>query len=199
MKFEAVVAISRGVKHKIQKAKVGGGLVHIRCCNNEKYWTWGLTKDSFKFIAAQADQPREDTTTRACTLIKPSQYTKDGISVVNLQVMYEGTWWSISGDVSEGEDFIILDWESLLSNQPQGAFDGNKNTNTACGVTLGDATIEGGVFFGNANIGAPIMINTTIMNDIEPLATQIQEMMRQLQTLAIGGGGSTVNMNTEVG
>ncbi|KAF7142815.1 hypothetical protein RHSIM_Rhsim05G0059800 [Rhododendron simsii] len=177
MKFEAVDARSWGVKHEIQKAKVERGLVHIRCCNTEKYWTWDLTKDSVKFITAEADQPGEDTTTRACTLIRPFQYTKNGVSVVNLQVMYEGTWWSIGGDdrgylVSGGEDFKILDWESLESNQPQGASDGNKNTNTGCGVKFGDASIEGGVFFGNAIVRAPIMINTTIMYNTEPSATQ---------------------------
>ncbi|KAF7143745.1 hypothetical protein RHSIM_Rhsim05G0058200 [Rhododendron simsii] len=205
LKFDQTADVGRwGVKHEIQMSKSGGGLVHIRCCDNGKYWAWGPTKDSVDFITAQANQPGEDTSTRACTLIKPSFNTKDGVSVINLEVMYQGTWWPIGGDsrgylTSGGEDFVILDWESLVSNQPQGASDGNKNTKTGGDVTLGDASIEGGVFFGNASIGAPILINSTIMNNIEPLTTQIQEMMRQLQTVAIGGGGSTLNMNTKDG
>jgi len=142
IKFDAVDVISWGVKHEIQKAKSGGGLLHIRCCDTGKYWSWGLTEYSKSYIVAQANQSGEDITTRACTLIKPSHYTKDGVTVVNLQVMYKETWWSIGGDgegylVVGGEDFVISDWESLPFKQPQGPSVSDINMNTG-----GDASIR---------------------------------------------------------
>lgn len=170
MKFDQMADIGRwGVKHKIQISKSGGGLVHIRCCDNGKHWAWGPTKDSVDFITAQANQPREDTTARACTLIKPSFNTKDVVSVVNLEVMYQGTWWPIGGDSMGclnlgGEDFIISDWESLPPKQPQGASDGDKNTNTEGGVSIGDTTMEGGISFENLTISAPVSIGNTTVN-----------------------------------
>ncbi|KAI8554067.1 hypothetical protein RHMOL_Rhmol05G0068800 [Rhododendron molle] len=189
MKFDPMADVgSWGVKHEIQKSKSGGGLVHIRCCDNGKYWAWGPTKDSVGFITAQANQPGEYRTfsTRACTLIKPSFNTKDGVSVVNLEVMYRGTWWSIGGDGGGylkpgGEDFIISDWESLRTKQPQGAFDGDKNTNITGGVLIGDTTITGGVFFGSSNINAPVLIGNTIVN-YQQFATQIPEVVDRMGT-----------------
>ncbi|KAG5547726.1 hypothetical protein RHGRI_013424 [Rhododendron griersonianum] len=170
MKFDQTADVgSSGVKHEIQMSKSGGGLVHIRCCDNGKYWAWGPTKDSVDFITAQANQPGEDTSTRACTLIKPSFNTKDGVSAINLEVMYQGTWWPIGGDSRGylkvgGEDFIVSDWESLPPKQPQGASDGDKNMNTGGGVLIGDTTI-GGVSFGSSNnINAPVSIGNTIVN-----------------------------------
>ncbi|KAI8554056.1 hypothetical protein RHMOL_Rhmol05G0067900 [Rhododendron molle] len=204
MKFDQTADLgSWGVKHEIQMSKSGGGLVHIRCCDNGKYWAWGPTKDSVDFITAQANQPGEDTSTRVCTLIKPSFNTKDGVSAINLEVMYQGTWWPIGGDSRGylkvgGEDFIVSDWESLPPKQPQGASDGDKNTNTGGGVLIGDTTMEGGVSFGSSNnIGAPVSIGNTTVN-YQLLATQIpQEVVHQLGTqLSEMVDQLFVNMNT---
>ncbi|KAF7144263.1 hypothetical protein RHSIM_Rhsim05G0058100 [Rhododendron simsii] len=198
MKFDQTADVGNwGVKHEIQMSEFGGGLVHIRCCDNGKYWAWGPSKDSVDFITAQANQPGEDTSIRACTLIKPSFNTKDGVSAINLEVMYQGTWWPIGGDSrgylkAEGEDFIVSDCESLPPKQPQGASDGDKNMNTGGGVLIGDTTI-GGVSFGSSNnISAPVSIGNTIVNLLATLpqevvlGTQLSEMVDQL----------IVNMNT---
>ncbi|KAG5547692.1 hypothetical protein RHGRI_013402 [Rhododendron griersonianum] len=188
LKFDQTADVGRwGVKHEIQMSKSGGGLVHIRCCDNGKYWAWGPTEDSVDFITAQANQPGEDTSARACTLIKPSFNTKDGVSVVNLEVMYQGTWWPIGGDSMGylklgGEDFIISDWESLPPKQPQGASDGDKNTNTGGGVSIGDMIMEGGISFMSSNISAPVSIGNTTVN-YQLLATQLPyEVVRQFET-----------------
>ncbi|XP_058215888.1 uncharacterized protein LOC131326967 isoform X2 [Rhododendron vialii] len=189
MKFDQTANVgSWGVKHEIQMSESGGGLVHIRC-DNGKCWAWGSTKDSVDFITAQANQPGEDASIRACTLIKPSFNTKDGVSAINLEVMYQGTWWPIGGDSRGylkvgGEDFIVSDWESLPPKQPQGASDGDKNTNTEGGVLIGDTTIEGGVSFGSSkNISASVSIGNTTVN-YQLLATQIpQEVVRQLGSI----------------
>ncbi|KAG5547723.1 hypothetical protein RHGRI_013421 [Rhododendron griersonianum] len=204
MKFDQTANVgSWGVKHEIQMSKSGGGLVHIRCCDNDKYWAWGPTKDSVDFITAQAKQPGEDTSTRACTLFKPSFNTKDGVSAINLEVMYQGTWWPIGGDSRGylkvgGEDFIVSDWESLSPKQPQRASNGDKNTNTGGGVLIGDTTLEGGVSFGSSNnIGAPVSIGNTTVN-YQLLAAQIpQEVVHQLGTqLSEMVDQLIVNMNT---
>jgi hypothetical protein len=64
-------ALNPYTRYDVQvSAKHNGGLVHIRCRYNRKYWVARRRGDGW-CIAADADEPEEDLTNPNCTLIKP--------------------------------------------------------------------------------------------------------------------------------
>jgi len=187
------------VKHEVQMAKSGGGVIHIRCCDTGKYWNFGLS-GSANYIVAEANQPGEDIATRACTLIKPSQYTKDGVTVVNLEVMYLGNWFSIGADGegyltdSGGEDFTISNWDLLVGKKRQGPSDGDENSNTGGGAAIGNMNIGGGLSIGNPR--GYVMVGNTIIN---MSGTQKQDLVNILANSVSVLEHKIGNMNTEGG
>ncbi|KAG5547688.1 hypothetical protein RHGRI_013398 [Rhododendron griersonianum] len=181
-KFEGVGYDSWGVKHEAVKAKSGGGLVHIRCCQAKKYWSREVKQGNI--IAAQA----EDGTTAACMLIKPSNKDSDGVTFVNFHLHWKSKWHSIGknsgGYLESGEnlcgstvqDFIISDWEEL-SRARQSRITGVyvrteettindgifiANTNTGVGVSVADTNIGGSGSAGNMTRGGVSVANTNI-------------------------------------
>ncbi|KAL6338355.1 hypothetical protein AAG906_018726 [Vitis piasezkii] len=56
-------------KYHVEMAKNGKGLVHIRCCYNNKYWVrWS---ENHWWIVAGADETDEDQSLWTCTLFEP--------------------------------------------------------------------------------------------------------------------------------
>ncbi|KAM1157379.1 hypothetical protein ACFX1X_028302 [Malus domestica] len=76
LKFSEEEAGSHYAKYEVETAKNGGnkGLVHIRCCYNNKYWvsvTGTHRFDNEVLIVAGADEPEEDKSKPSCTLFEP--------------------------------------------------------------------------------------------------------------------------------
>ncbi|KAI8561134.1 hypothetical protein RHMOL_Rhmol04G0313800 [Rhododendron molle] len=69
LQFSGEEIVSPYVKFAVEAAKYGHGLVHIRCCCNNKYWQRS-SKDN-NWIAAVGDQPEEDQSKWSCTLFEP--------------------------------------------------------------------------------------------------------------------------------
>lgn len=61
--------VSPYTKLEVEKAKIGKGYVHIRCCYNNKYWV--LHSQSNQYIVATAREREEDRSKVSCTLFKP--------------------------------------------------------------------------------------------------------------------------------
>ncbi|PQQ00694.1 uncharacterized protein Pyn_40088 [Prunus yedoensis var. nudiflora] len=79
LKFSGQEAGSQYAKFEVEKAKSSGneGLVHIKCCYNNKYWVRRTLTSSSYLIAAVADEPVEDKTNESCTLFEPVYINDD--------------------------------------------------------------------------------------------------------------------------
>lgn len=159
IKFDAMVVGSDGVKHEIEKAESDSELVHIKCCETRKYWRgWGVQNN---IIVAQANQPEEDIAKEACTLFKHSTKTKDGVTVVNLQYGYKGSWHPIcagngclvAGQTnSSPEDFIISNLESLPPEQPEDRVVSIGKMTLGDRLSIGNESTRDEVLMGNIKI-----------------------------------------------
>lgn len=76
LKFSGEEVGSHYAKFEVEMAKSceNKGLVHIRCCYNNKYWVRLLrtnTPEDDHWIVAKADEPEEDRSKSSCTLFEP--------------------------------------------------------------------------------------------------------------------------------
>ncbi|XP_022157618.1 uncharacterized protein LOC111024279 [Momordica charantia] len=71
LKFCGSHVVSPYAKFEVEEARAKGkrGLVHIRCCYNNKYWVRWSAKS--KYIVASANEPDEDQSKFSCTLFEP--------------------------------------------------------------------------------------------------------------------------------
>ncbi|MCL7034235.1 hypothetical protein MKW94_007286 [Papaver nudicaule] len=97
------------------------GLVHIRCCYNNKYWV--KESEEGDMITPRATEPEEDDTKWSCTLFEPI-YNMEGTTLqvqlnhVQLgQPLYVFTGSRncirVNPDTSAAK-FTVIDWQSLL-------------------------------------------------------------------------------------
>ena len=114
-------------KYQVERAKNGKGLVHIRCCYNNKYWVrW--SKNHW-WIVAGADEPDEDQSSWSCTLFEPVYVDGDAqtLRLCHVQLEHYACLWRLpppygsclfAGSASPDKDLCdvctIIDWESLL-------------------------------------------------------------------------------------
>ncbi|XP_068328102.1 uncharacterized protein [Pyrus communis] len=105
------------------------GLVHIRCCYNNKYWVrWSQTHH---WIVAGADEPQADESKWSCTLFEPVYVDEhdpaQGVSLRHVQLRNYACLWRtgppyesclFAGSETPDNDLcdvcLIVDWESLL-------------------------------------------------------------------------------------
>uniref|UniRef100_A0A0A0KEX2 Agglutinin domain-containing protein n=1 Tax=Cucumis sativus TaxID=3659 RepID=A0A0A0KEX2_CUCSA len=75
--FSGTHVVSPFAKFEVEKAKEKSnkGLVHIRCCYNNKYWVRWSEKS--KYIVAKANEPNEDRTKFSSTLFEPTVFNND--------------------------------------------------------------------------------------------------------------------------
>ncbi|PRQ56496.1 putative Agglutinin domain, aerolysin-like toxin, beta complex domain-containing protein [Rosa chinensis] len=76
LKFSGEEVGSHYAKFEVEMAKSSEnqGLVHIRCCHNNKYWVRLLetnTSNHDHWIVARAEEPEEDRSKSSCTLFEP--------------------------------------------------------------------------------------------------------------------------------
>lgn len=128
LQFFITEDVSPYTKFEVHKAKIGNGLVHIRCCYNNKYWVrW--SKNHWWIVAA-ADEPEENQSQWSCTLFKPIDVDRDAKSVrfMHVQLGHYACLWRIGppfGDClfggskdpnGESCDVVtVIDWDSLLT------------------------------------------------------------------------------------
>ncbi|GFY94440.1 hypothetical protein Acr_09g0008860 [Actinidia rufa] len=168
LQFSGEKIVSPYVKYEVEMAKNGKGLVHIRCCYNNKYWVrWS---PSHWWIAAGADEPEEDQSKWSCTLFKPV-YVDDAKKIVrfhHVQLGHNACLWraapphesclyagSAQPDKDRCDLYTIIDWESLLIFPKHVAFKGDN------GNYLSARWIEGHQYlqFASSDIGDPTIGN----------------------------------------
>ncbi|KAI3822932.1 hypothetical protein L1987_10533 [Smallanthus sonchifolius] len=94
-----------------EKSETGDDtLVHIRSCYNNKYWVVQEFQGDF-YITASANKPLEDRTNPACTLF----HTSSGFQLLSIGASMYAVHIGRQLQVSPvGQDFIIVDWETLV-------------------------------------------------------------------------------------
>ncbi|XVF31370.1 hypothetical protein REPUB_Repub16aG0140000 [Reevesia pubescens] len=129
-------AVSPYAKFEVERASKDG-LVHIRSCQNNKYW---VRVKPF-WIAATSDKPEEDQTKESCTLFKPIpiDHATNTVRFINVQSGCNLCFWNVDpplramlayykDDDKNGADiFTIIDWESLLILPKYVTFKGDNN------------------------------------------------------------------------
>ncbi|KAK4275746.1 hypothetical protein QN277_018777 [Acacia crassicarpa] len=139
LQFSGGEVVSPYVKFEVEMAKSGNGLVHIRCCYNNKYWV--RERQDGWWILARADKPEEDQSKWSCTLFKPIYVDADAKTVRFLHVQlnhYACLWMAVAapfttylfaGSKDPNKDshdiYTIIDWESLLIMPKHVAFKGD--------------------------------------------------------------------------
>ncbi|KAK4254442.1 hypothetical protein QN277_009826 [Acacia crassicarpa] len=140
LQFSGEEVVSPYAKFEVEMAKSGHGLVHIRCCYNNKYWVrWS---QNHWWIVAGADEPEEDQSKWSCTLFKPIHIDADAKTVrfLHVQLGHYACLWRIGAPFdsclfvgSENPDkdscdvCTIIDWESILIMPKHVAFKGDND------------------------------------------------------------------------
>ncbi|XP_050387261.1 uncharacterized protein LOC126803507 [Argentina anserina] len=116
-------AVSPRAKFEVEIAKTGNGLVHIRCCYNNKFWVTNRTgRDDTVWIVASADKPEEDQSKSSCTLFKLYAAGRTQVRFFHVQIKrvtvlsnrtpaFENAF---NLEASGGHVFEFVDWETLV-------------------------------------------------------------------------------------
>ncbi|PQQ08910.1 uncharacterized protein Pyn_36423 [Prunus yedoensis var. nudiflora] len=140
LKFSGEEVVSPYALFHVEMAKGGKGLVHIRCCYNNKYWVrWS---DHHYWIVAGANEPEEDQSKWSCTLFEPI-YVDDkdpaqGVRFRHVQLGHYACLWRVAppqdsclfaGSEEPNDELcdacLIVDWETLLVLPKHVAFKGD--------------------------------------------------------------------------
>jgi hypothetical protein len=120
------------VKFEAETSKTGGtGLVHIRCCYNNKYWVV-REMNRIPWVVASANKPEEDQTKPECTLFRYRSSTSQGTSGFVLQSvtrasnMYvthlNGAAGGLQLTYNQSPIFPTFNWASLVILPTQVSF-----------------------------------------------------------------------------
>ncbi|TQD90952.1 hypothetical protein C1H46_023473 [Malus baccata] len=111
LKFFGEEVVSTYAKFHVEMAKSSGatkGLVHIRCCYNNKYWVRRL--QTHNWIVVGADEPLEDESKSSCTLFEPVYVDEhDPAQGVRFRHFHK---WGVNIDLCDA--CLIVNWDSLL-------------------------------------------------------------------------------------
>ncbi|KAM7497702.1 hypothetical protein LguiA_022116 [Lonicera macranthoides] len=159
-------------KYKTEMAKIGGGLVHIRCCYNNKYLV--QRSPSQRWIIAGSDEPVEDMSSWSCTLFKPVPLDCKTIRFRHVQLGHYACLWRTSdafdlglfaGSEAEDKDqrdvFTIIDWESLCILPRHVAFKGDIRRYLGVQQVQGDTYLQ----FKSTTVDPPAINEVFITSD----------------------------------
>ncbi|XP_021912292.1 uncharacterized protein LOC110826025 [Carica papaya] len=164
LQFSGDEVVSPYSKFEVEPSKTASGLVHLRCCYNNKYWVrW--SKNHW-WIICGADQHNENQSDWSCTLFQPIFIDGDSqkLRFLHVQLKHYCSLWRLDppfGDClfagyDHPEEYecdicIIVDWESLLILPKHVAFKGDN------GQYLSARWIEGHQYhqYASNDIGDP--------------------------------------------
>ncbi|XP_008245435.1 PREDICTED: uncharacterized protein LOC103343556 [Prunus mume] len=179
LKFSGQEAGSQYAKFEVEMARSSGneGLVHIKCCYNNKYWV-RRSSNSY-LIAAVADEPVEDKSKYSCTLFEPVYINDDFLvgddkstnHILVLRFRHTGrgeylTIYQANDKLSGGlyvEDkdhnpklfdvFTVTDWESLFMMLPKHvAFKGHNGNLLGTNLNEVFASADGGLSYSSGKL-----------------------------------------------
>ncbi|KAK4254440.1 hypothetical protein QN277_009824 [Acacia crassicarpa] len=124
LKFSGGEVVSPYAKFEVERAKSKHGLVHIKCCYNNKYWMVSRGTHKPGWIVAGANKPEEEQSKGSCTLFKPIYVDAKAAKVQFLHVRV-GDNVCLTFDKDSCDDYTIIDWESLMVMPKYVAFKGD--------------------------------------------------------------------------
>ncbi|KAK4275745.1 hypothetical protein QN277_018776 [Acacia crassicarpa] len=210
LQFSGEEVVSPYVKFEVEMAKIGNGLVHIRCCYNNKYWV--RERQDGWWILARADKPEEDQSKWSCTLFKPIYVDADAKTVRFLHVQlnhYACLWMAVAapfttclfaGSKDPNKDshdiYTIIDWESLLIMPKHVAFKGDN------GQYLSAHLIEEHQYlqFASNDVGDPTVGNeifTTSDGSIRVKSDYFSKFWRRSPNWIWADSNDTTNNNSD--
>ncbi|XP_021912487.1 uncharacterized protein LOC110826197 [Carica papaya] len=140
LQFTGEEAVNPYVKFEVEPAKTVKGLVHIKCCYNNKYWVRWTDKNYW--IVCAADQPEEDVSKWNCTLFKPTIIggNLENVRLLHVQLnQYCALWFTntyhnrcLFAGAKEPDQYsvtklAVFDWESFLIFPKHVAFKGDND------------------------------------------------------------------------
>ncbi|KAK4275747.1 hypothetical protein QN277_018778 [Acacia crassicarpa] len=209
LKFSEEEVVSPYAKFEVEMAKSGNGLVHIRCCYNNKYWVrW--TQNHW-WIVAGADEREEDQSKWSCTLFKPIYVDADAKTVrfLHVQLGHYACLWRTAAPfasclfaASENPDkdscdvCTIIDWESILIMPKHVAFKGDN------GQYLSARWIERHQYlqFASNDVGDPTVGNeifTTYDGNIRVKSNHFGKFWRRSPNWIWADSDDTTNNNSD--
>ncbi|XP_023549484.1 uncharacterized protein LOC111807833 [Cucurbita pepo subsp. pepo] len=140
LKFTGTHVVNPFAKFEVEKAKEKSnkGLVHIRCCYNNKYWVRWSGKS--KYIVATANEPNEDRSKFSSTLFEPiKDHDRKAFRFKHVQLgqylqlrqhlssqFQDALFAGSSGfEHDESDLFQVVDWSTLFILPKHVAFKGN--------------------------------------------------------------------------
>ncbi|PQP96968.1 uncharacterized protein Pyn_18694 [Prunus yedoensis var. nudiflora] len=175
LKFSGQEAGSQYAKFEVEMAKSSGneGLVHIKCCYNNKYWV--RRPSSCYLITAVADEPVEDKSKYSCTLFEPVYINDDFLvgddkstnHILMLRFRHTGRGEYLTNNDGGGcpailgglylgrkspnpqfDVFTVTDWESLFMMLPKHvAFKGHNGNLLGTRLSEVFASADGGLSY----------------------------------------------------
>ncbi|KAI3925307.1 hypothetical protein MKX01_035424 [Papaver californicum] len=127
LRFEGSYSFGLETRFEVVPATTGTGLIHIRCLQNNKYWTnLDGTKDSL--VTAMAVKPMENQSDKQCTLFQPIFLYPDNNRIISLRHVSTGYYvaFFMGNDKCYGllclsqfpdvdyDVCTLLDWESIV-------------------------------------------------------------------------------------
>ncbi|KAI9077510.1 hypothetical protein K1719_040532 [Acacia pycnantha] len=208
LQFSGEEVVSPYAKFEVEMAKSGNGLVHIRCCYNNKYWVrW---TENHWWIVAGADEPEEDQSKWSCTLFKPIYIDADAKKVrfLHVQLKHYACLWRAAApyasvymrdrksDKDSCDVYTIIDWESLLIMPKHVAFKGDN------GHYLSARWIEGHQYlqFASNDVGDPTVGNeifTTSNGSIRVKSDYFGKFWRRSPNWIWADSDDTTNNNSD--
>ncbi|KAI9077515.1 hypothetical protein K1719_040537 [Acacia pycnantha] len=209
LQFSGEEVVTPYAKFEVEMAKSGNGLVHIRCCYNNKYWV--REKKNSWWIVARADEPEEDKSNWSCTLFKPIYVDADAKTVrfLHVQLGRYACLWMIAPSFdpclyasSENPNkdscdvYTIIDWESLLIMPKHVAFKGDNGQYLSAQWTSGNAYLQ---FISN-DVGDPTVGNeifTTSDGSIRVKSNHIGKFWSRYKDWIVADSDETTNNNSD--
>ncbi|PRQ56490.1 putative aerolysin, Agglutinin domain, aerolysin-like toxin, beta complex domain-containing protein [Rosa chinensis] len=156
--------VSPQAKFEVEMAKTGNGLVHIRCCYNNKYWvTNQAARDDTVWIVASADKPEEDQSKSSCTLFNPRfAEGQTQVRFIHVQLRISVSLWKSATTFENalylggrGDVFEVVDWESLVILPPRVAFKSLEDGSYLCSRWIERHPYQR--FESNLDVGDPLV------------------------------------------
>lgn len=151
-------------KFEVERASTGTGLVHIRCCYNNKYWVTCQTSRDNIWIVASADKPEEDQSKSSCTLFEPRFAVGESqVLFFHVERRRFTSLWKREGTLElalylgagSGDVFQVVDWETLVILPPRVAFKSFEDGKYLCSRWIEKHPYQR--FESNLDVGDPLV------------------------------------------
>ncbi|XP_061993948.1 uncharacterized protein LOC133711887 [Rosa rugosa] len=164
LKSDGKQVVSPQAKFEMEIAETGNGLVHIRCCYNNRYWVANeIAGDDTLWIVASAEKREEDRSKTSCTLFEPIFEGEKQVRFRHVRLQKFASLWKSNTTgpflnalyLGAGDVFKVVDWEALVILPSRVTFKSEENGNYLCSRWIEGYPYQ--MFESNLNVGDPLV------------------------------------------